>query len=199
MNDTLLWYTTRGAGVVSLLMLTGVAVLGVLTSLRVAPGSWPRFMVGGLHRNLALLAVSFLGVHIVTAVVDPFTHLGWTAALIPFSSWYRTFWLGLGAIAAELLAAVALSSLLRRLLGFGTWRAIHWLAYVCWPVAFVHGLGTGTDSGSAWLRGLDALCVTALAVALGARLVVGSRDPLGSARSGFRAAAARPAERPLGQ
>ena len=61
MNDTLLWYTTRGAGVVTLLMLTGVAVLGVLTSLRVSPGGWPRFMVGGLHRNLALLAVSFLG------------------------------------------------------------------------------------------------------------------------------------------
>jgi len=195
MNDTLLWYTTRGAGVVALLMLTGVAVLGVLTSLRVAPGSWPRFMIGGLHRNLALLAVSFIGVHIVTAVVDPFTHLGWAAALIPFSSYYRTFWLGLGVIAADLLAAVVLSSLLRPLLGFRAWRAIHWLAYICWPVALVHGLGTGTDSGSAWLRGLDAVCAMAVAAALGARLLLGSRDPLGSARSGFRAAV----ERPLGQ
>jgi sulfoxide reductase heme-binding subunit YedZ len=195
MNDPLLWYTTRGAGVVALLMLTGVAVLGVLTSLRVAPGSWPRFMIGGLHRNLALLAVSFIGVHIVTAVVDPFTHLGWAAALIPFSSYSRTFWLGLGVIAADLLAAVVLSSLLRPLLGFRAWRAIHWLAYICWPVALVHGLGTGTDSGSAWLRGLDAVCAMAVAAALGARLLLGSRDPLGSARSGFRAAV----ERPLGQ
>src|SRR2546423_920170 len=171
MNDTLLWYTTRGAGVVALLMLTGVAVLGVLTSLRAAPASWPRFMVGGLHRNLALLTVSFIGVHIVTAVVDPFTHLGWAAALIPFTSYYRTFWLGLGAIAAELLAAVVLSSLLRRLLGFRTWRATHWLAYICWPVALAHGLGTGTASGSAWLRGLDPVCAMALAAALAARLL----------------------------
>jgi methionine sulfoxide reductase heme-binding subunit len=192
MSDTLLWYTTRGAGVVSLLMFTGVVVLGILTGLRVAPGSWPRFMVGGLHRNLALLAVSFLGVHIVTAVVDPFTHLGWAAAVIPFSSGYRTFWLGLGAVAAELLAAVVLSSLLRRFIGLGTWRAIHWLAYLCWPVALVHGLGTGTDSGSAWLRGLDVTCAATVGTALAARLVLGSRDPLGSARSSFRAAAGRP-------
>jgi DMSO/TMAO reductase YedYZ heme-binding membrane subunit len=192
MNDTLLWYTTRGAGVVTLLMLTGVAVLGVVTSLRLAPGSWPRFMVGGLHRNLALLAVTFLGVHIVTAVVDPFTHLGWAAALVPFSSYYRTFWLGLGAIAAELLAAVVLSSLLRRVLGFGTWRAIHWLAYLAWPVAVVHGLGTGTDSGSGWLRALDALCAGVVLVALAARLFLGSRDPLGAARTGFRTAVERP-------
>jgi sulfoxide reductase heme-binding subunit YedZ len=78
-NDSLLWYTTRGAGVVSLLMLTAVAVLGVMTSLRLAPGAWPRFLLGSFHRNLALLAVAFLTVHVVTAVVDPFTNLGWMA------------------------------------------------------------------------------------------------------------------------
>jgi hypothetical protein len=189
MNDTVLWYTTRGAGVVTLLMLTAVTGLGVMTSLRAAPGAWPRFMVGAFHRNLALIAVTFLGIHIVTAVVDPFTNLGWTAAVIPFSSWYRTLWLGLGAIAAELLLALVLSSLLRRLLGFGAWRAIHWLAYLSWPVALVHGLGTGTDSGSAWLRVIDAACVAVVLTAVGARLFLGSRDPLRSARAGFRSAA----------
>ena len=30
-------------------------------------------------------------------------------------------------------------------LGLRTWRAVHWLAYLCWPVALVHGLGTGSD------------------------------------------------------
>jgi sulfoxide reductase heme-binding subunit YedZ len=195
LNDSLLWYTSRGAGVVTLLMLTGVVVIGVMTNLRLAPRAWPRFLVGSFHRNLALVAVAFLAVHVVTAVVDPFTNLGWTGALVPFSSWYRTFWLGLGAVALELLAAVVLSSLVRRWLGHGAWRTVHWLAYACWPVAMVHGLGTGTDSGSAWLRGIDAACALAVAAAVGARLLRGSRDPLDSARSRFRAAA----ERPLGQ
>jgi methionine sulfoxide reductase heme-binding subunit len=191
MNDTLLWYATRGAGAVALLLLTGTTALGVLTSLRVAPRSWPRFLVGGMHRNLSLLALCFLAVHIVTAVVDPFTHLGWAAALVPFSSSYRTFWLGLGVIATDLLAAVVLSSLLRRLIGFGAWRTIHWMAYLCWPVAMIHGLGTGTDSGSGWLRAIDLACACIVLAALAARLFLGARDPLASARAGFRTTAER--------
>ena len=80
MTTTWLWYTTRGAGLVSLLLLTAVTVLGVLSVARFEAAGWPRFVTTGFHRNLSLLAVVFLALHIVTAVVDPFTHLGWTAA-----------------------------------------------------------------------------------------------------------------------
>src|SRR4030081_1916682 len=194
MNDTLLWYTARGAGVVSLLLLTGSVGLGVASTWRTSPGSCPRFLVGALHRNVALLTLVFLGIHIVTAVVDPFTHRGWTAAVIPFASWYRPFWLGLGTIAAELLVAIVATSLLRRFLGYGAWRAIHWLTYASWPVALIHGLGTGTDSGSAWLRALDVACLVAVLVAVGARLWLKPSDPLTGARGRFREAV----ERPLG-
>jgi sulfoxide reductase heme-binding subunit YedZ len=192
MNDTLLWYTARGAGVVSLLMLTGSVGLGVAGTWRQTPGGWPRFLIAALHRNVALLTLLFLGLHIVTAVVDPFTHLGWTAAVIPFASWYRPFWLGLGTIAAELLLAVVATSLLRRFIGYGVWRTIHWLTYACWPVALVHGLGTGTDSGSAWLRALDGICLAGIMVLIGARLWLGPGDPLVGARLRFREAVSRP-------
>src|SRR5438445_13577999 len=90
MPDTLLWYTTRGAGAVTLILLSSVAVLGILSALRVQSARWPRFLTTGLHRNLALMTLVFLALHIVTAVVDPFTHIGWAAALIPFSSYSRT-------------------------------------------------------------------------------------------------------------
>src|SRR5712691_6311317 len=129
MNDTVLWYTTRGAGAVSLVLFSAVVVLGVLSSLRFEVPGWPRFLTTGLHRNLALTALVFLALHIVTAVVDPFTHLGWLAAVVPFSSYYRTFWLGLGTIAFELLVAISVTSLVRGLIGHTVWRAIHWLAY----------------------------------------------------------------------
>src|SRR6202165_1098602 len=134
MTDTLLWYTTRGAGAVSLVLLSGVVVLGILSALRVQTSGWPRFLTAGLHRNLALMTLVFLALHIVTAVVDPFTHLGWLTAVVPFSSYYRTFWLGLGTIAFELCAARVVTSLLRGLIGQAAWRAIHWLAYASWPV-----------------------------------------------------------------
>lgn len=185
MPDTVLWYATRGAGAVSLILLSSVVVLGILSTLRVESPSWPRFLTTGLHRNIALMTLVFLALHIVTAVVDPFTHLGWTAAVIPFSSYYRTFWLGLGAIALELLIAVVVTSLVRGYIGHGLWRAIHWLTYAAWPVAVVHGLGTGTDSTSAWMLAITAGCIAGVGMSIFLRLNAGPRDPLSSARETF--------------
>ena len=182
MNNTLLWYTSRGAGAVSLILLTGVVVLGVLSKMRVHSTAWPAFLTTGLHRNVSLLAVAFLGLHIVTAVVDPFTHLGWLTAVVPFSSYYRTFWLGLGTIGFELLAAIVITSLFRRLIGNRMWRAIHWLAYVSWPVAVVHSFGTGTDALSAWFLVLAVVCIGTVAVAVGYRVFKLSPRPTPASR-----------------
>jgi predicted ferric reductase len=170
MTDSVLWYATRGAGALSLVLLTGVVVLGVLSAVRWEARAWPRFLTAGLHRNLALLSVVFLGIHIVTAVVDPYTSLGWKAALVPFSSSYRSFWLGLGVVAVDLLLALVVTSLLRHLIGLRTWRLVHWLAYACWPVAVAHGLGTGSDATRTWLLVLELACAGAVLVAVARRL-----------------------------
>src|SRR2546430_9996126 len=191
MPDTLLWYTTRGAGAVTLILLSAVAVLGILSALRVRSANWPRFLSTGLHRNLALMTLVFLSLHIVTAVVDPFTHLGWAAALIPFSSYYRTLWLGLGVISFELLLAIVITSLVRGFLGHRAWLALHWLTYAAWPVGVLHGLGTGTDTLSVWMLAITAGCVAAGGVAVFLRLTSGSADPLAGARTTFRAAVDR--------
>lgn len=154
-----LWFTTRGAGAVSLLMLTAVVVLGIATTTRRQGQAWPRFLNARLHGNLALATLAFLALHIATAILDPFARLRWIDAVIPFAAAYRPVWLGLGVVAAELLAALAISSVLRPRLGFRAWRVLHWAAYACWPVALLHGLGTGTDARAAWFEVLDAGCV----------------------------------------
>ena len=195
MSDTLLWYTTRGAGAVSLVLLTAVVVLGILSALRVQAAGWPRFLTTGLHRNLALMTLVFLALHIITAVVDPFTHLGWLTAVVPFSSSYRTLWLGLGTIAFELLLAIVVTSLARGLIGHAAWRMVHWLTYASWPVAVIHGIGTGTDTLSAWLLVITVACVVAVIAAIGLRLTARPRDPLKEPRTTFQAAVQRPETR----
>jgi sulfoxide reductase heme-binding subunit YedZ len=165
MNETILWYATRGAGVVSLLLLTGVVVLGITSAMRWQTPAWPRFLTTGLHRNLSLMTLVFLAIHIITAVADPFTALGFSAAIIPFSSSYRTFWLGLGAVALYLLLAVIVTSLIRGLFGYRAWRVVHWLTYGMWPIALMHGIGTGTDSRFSWMLFLDGVCVVAVLLA----------------------------------
>jgi predicted ferric reductase len=194
-SDTLLWYVTRGAGAVSLVLLTAVVVLGILSALRVQAAGWPRFLTTGLHRNLALMTLVFLALHIITAVVDPFTHLGWLTAVVPFSSSYRTLWLGLGTFAFELLLAIVVTSLARGLIGHAAWRMVHWLTYASWPVAVIHGIGTGTDTLSAWLLVITVACVVAVVAAIGFRLTTGPRDPLKEPRTTFQAAVQRPETR----
>jgi sulfoxide reductase heme-binding subunit YedZ len=183
MSDQLLWYTTRGAGAVSLVLLSAVVVLGLLARVRFEAHGWPRFLSAAVHGDLALMTLVFLLLHIVTAVVDPFTHLG-LAALVPFGSSYRTLWLGLGAIAFELLIAIVATSLLRRYIGARVWRGIHWLAYASWPVAVLHGVGTGTDSSALWMLVIDVVCVAAVGMALIWRMVAAPPDPLADERRG---------------
>ena len=125
----------------------------------------PRFAVAALHRNLSLLAVVFLGVHVATTLADTYAPIGVKDAFIPFLSSYRPLWLGLGAVACDLLLALIVTSLLRVRLGLRTWRLTHWFAYACWPVALLHALGTGSDPRAGWLQVLAAACVGAVLLA----------------------------------
>jgi len=177
------WYLTRGSGVVTLVLLTATVSLGVLTSVRWRSKSMPRFVVAGLHRNIALLSVVFLAIHVGTTVADGYTPIGLKDAFVPFLSPYRPIWLGLGALSSDLLAAVVLTSLLRGRFGFRMWRAVHWLAYASWPLAVVHSVGTGSDARFGWMAAVALVCTGAVAVSVLARVVHGE----GAAR--FRAAA----------
>ncbi len=176
-NAKALWYLTRGTGVVSLILLTAVLVLGVLGTTRWRSDRWPRFLVAGLHRNLTLFAIAFVVVHVVTTVADGFAPIRLVDAIVPFISSYRPIWLGLGALAFDLLLALTLTSLLRARVGLRLWRAVHWLAYAAWPLALVHGLGTGSDSRLNWLAILTLCCAAAVAAAVVVRLLRADARP----------------------
>jgi len=165
-----LWYTTRATGVVALLLLTATVAFGVAGTARLETLAIPRLVRAGLHRNLSLLAVAFVAVHVLTSVLDPFAGIGFISAVIPFTSPYRPLWLTLGTVALDMLLALVISSLVRTRLSYRAWRGVHWLAYACWPVALWHGLGTGTDSRLSWLLVLDAVCVALVAGAVFWRL-----------------------------
>lgn len=176
-SGTALWYLTRGSGVVALLLLTASTLLGVLTAGRWRNERWPRFAVAALHRNLTLVAMAFIGIHVGTTIADAYAPIGIKDIFVPFASQYRPVWVGFGALAVDLLLAVAISSALRRRIGFRTWRAIHWASYATWPLAVVHGLGTGSDARTNWLALFTVGCLVAVVVAVAGRLYA-SRAPV---------------------
>lgn len=176
------WFLTRGTGAVALVLLTVSVVLGVVGSLRVSGVRWPRFAIEALHRDVSLLVIVVLIVHIATSALDSFAPISLTAAVIPFISSYRPVWLGLGALSFDLLLAIVITSLVRRRLGYERWRAIHWLAYASWPIAVLHGLGTGSDTQQPWMLALTAACVAAVAAAVCLR-AARARGPLPGLRA----------------
>lgn len=161
-----LWFLSRATGTMALLLLTVVLVLGILARGNLALPASPRFVTPALHRNLALLTVVMLAVHIVTAVADPYAPIRLIDAVLPFVSAYRPVWVGLGALAFDILIALIVTSLLRARIGPRVWRAVHWAAYASWPVAVAHGLGTGTDVTQGWLLALAVLSTLSVLAAV---------------------------------
>ncbi len=180
-----LWYLSRATGVVSLVLLSLVVVIGVLVNRRGRLPGLPRFAVSGLHRNVSLLAVTLLAVHIVSAIVDPYVTIGWVAAVVPFTSPYETAAVGLGAFALDLLLAVVVTSLVRLRLGRRMWRAVHWLAYAAWPVAVLHGVAAAKDLRHGILLDVTLLSVAAVLAAVWWRV----RESLAEVPRGQRARA----------
>ena len=156
------WYAARGTGVVSLILLTVVMVLGIGSRYGRPVFGLPRFATSLVHRNASLIAVTLLAIHIGTLLIDPYAQLHVLDILVPFAAPYRTIWVGFGTVALDLVIALVVTSLLRRQIGPRVWQALHWLAYAAWPVAWLHGIGTGTDRGTGWY--LAIAVITAVAV-----------------------------------
>ena len=133
-----LWYLGRGSGLCSLVLLTVVVALGIGNRSGRELFGLPRFAVALVHRNAALLSVAFLAMHVTTLLFDPYAQLTLVDLVLPFAGTYRPFWLGLGTLALDLVAALVVTSLLRQRLGRRSWKAVHWLAYAAWPVALLH-------------------------------------------------------------
>jgi len=166
------WHLIRSTGVVSLVLLTLALTLGILTSNRGRLAGRPRFVTAAVHRSASLLSVVFVALHVATTLLDPYAAVSLLAVVLPGARAASPLWIALGALSLDLVAALVVTSLLRVRLGYRTWRATHWLAYLSWPLAFAHSVGMGSDTGSLWFRATALACLAAALAAAGSRLVL---------------------------
>lgn len=189
---------SAATGVIAMVLLTAVVVLGVLVNRRGRLPGLPKFAGIRLHRYLSLAACAFVALHILTAIIAPYAGIAIAAAFVPFTSFRDPFWIGLGAVSSDLLAALIVTSLLRQHIGHRAWRAVHWLSYACWPVALAHGIGSGPAMRSGRLLALAVGCMLAVLAALSWR-TAGSLRAYRQARLACRSgAASAPDELPGG-
>jgi len=166
----MLWFLNRGTGIVLMVLMTLSVVLGILSARSRAGRGIPGFVRAVVHRNVALLAVAMLAVHVVSAVVDSYVDIRWWDAVVPWGGLYQPLWLGLGALAFDLLIAITVTSLLRTRLPHAAWRVVHWASYLAWVIAVIHGLGIGTDADATWSVMITAGCAAAVCLAVAIRI-----------------------------
>ena len=69
---------------VGLILLTGTLVIGIVASIGWTRERWPRFLSQEVHRNLSLLCLGFVAVHVVTTVGDGYVPISLADAFVPF-------------------------------------------------------------------------------------------------------------------
>jgi len=188
-TGTALWYLTRATGLVSLILVSGTVILGVVSSVGWTARQWPRFVSQAMHRNLSLFCIVLIAIHVITTVADGYVPIGYKDAFIPFFTAYRPLYIGLGALAFDMLLAVAITSGLRRRIGVRSWRGVHYLAYVSWPISVLHGLGSGTDSRLPIMLLIEVLCIASVVGAVAWRLMAARALPSARRLAGAAATA----------
>ncbi len=171
-----MWYLMRASGTVSLLLFSLVVALGIASTVRIRLRGLPAFATAALHGSLALLSVVFLTIHVATAVADPYAQVRLVDTMVPFLARSHRLVLGLGVLSADLIVALIVTSLLRHRIGLRMWRSIHLVAYLSWPLAVVHTIGEGSDTGRPWLLAVLGFSILLVVASVIAR-VVGRGDP----------------------
>ena len=149
-DHTLSWELARVGGMVAYVLITASVVIGMLVSLKLRSPRWPRWVTTELHRFVTLLALVFAVVHGVAVWIDPFTGFTPAEVLVPLASHYRPLWMAAGIIAGYLLLGVWASEYARPRIGYAWWRRLHFLSFVVFVLATLHGVGSGSDTADAW-------------------------------------------------
>src|SRR3984885_8553458 len=155
------------AGVFALIGLTASVGVGLLATDRIVMTPGHRVMAQAVHRAVSFGALAFLVIHIVTEILAQRSHV--IDAFIPFLSPYRTFYIGLGTIASDLILLIVVTGIWRkRFTAHGKawrWRAIHYCSYLAFVFGVMHGLlgGRAAKPYVDWSYGF-AIALTAMAV-----------------------------------
>jgi predicted ferric reductase len=144
------WYVARAGGMLAYLLLSSSVVVGLVLSGRAQLRRWPRFALEDVHRFLGILAGTFVVIHGGALLLDRVVPISLAQLLVPGSDSYRPLAVALGVVAAELLAALAITNHYRRRLPHTVWRRLHMLNLVVWALALLHGLTAGTDASTTW-------------------------------------------------
>jgi predicted ferric reductase len=164
LSGTSLWITSRAAGITAFLALTLDVIFGLFVSTGAADRIIARARSVEIHRWLSTVALAMTGLHALSLLGDSFVQFDALDLLIPFLSSYRSSAVALGVLAAYGLSVVHQSFQWRKRIGASAWRKLHYVSFLVFVAALLHGLLAGSDSSTPWMRVLYVSSATAVMV-----------------------------------
>jgi len=174
MGGHAVWYATRASGLVAYGLATGSVLFGLATATRAGNPKPGLGVVTDIHRALSLLTVLAIGGHVLFLALDSYASFGPVDLFVPFASWYRPSWTGLGVLAAYLALAVYASFYVRSRMGYRAWRFFHYVSFGVFGLGTIHGVLAGTDSGTVWASTVYAGAIASVAPLGAYRLLRGA-------------------------
>ena len=166
------WLFERLFAFLAYLAITGSVVYGLLLSTNVLDHVAHRPVTFLLHKDLAALGVGLAGIHGMLLGLDHTVPFSIAQILVPGLAPHATLAVAFGQVALYLALIVTASFYARRRIGQRTWRALHYLTFIAFLGATVHGIAAGTDSASTWAQGLYLAAATVVSFLLAYRIAM---------------------------
>jgi DMSO/TMAO reductase YedYZ heme-binding membrane subunit len=140
------WLAARATGIVALLLVAATVILGLALS-HPEQARWKQAKrIYPWHETLWVFVLSFIAMHVVAILLDPYAQVGPIGAFVPGLSKYRTLPVAVGSVALYAVIITGATARYTRLLPSGFWLKLHRFSVVALALAWIHGVLSGTDA-----------------------------------------------------
>ena len=144
------WVFERLFAFLAYFAMTGSVIYGLLLSTKILDVIAHRPITFTLHQDLASIGLGFAAVHGMLLGLDKTVPFSLAQIAVPGLAPHAPLWVAAGQVAFYLMAIVVASFYVRRRIGQRAWRTLHYVTFLAFLGATLHGLLAGTDSGAAW-------------------------------------------------
>lgn len=151
-DSRLSWHLVRSTGVVAYILLLTSTVWGLVISAQFVRDWSPGPVSLTMHSTLSWLSLALALAHALLLLLDRFYTYTLADLFVPFIGPYRPEAVGLGTLAFWVLLVVSLSFPLRKRMGYGRWKLLHYASYAAFGMVSLHGLLAGTEGEALGFR-----------------------------------------------
>jgi sulfoxide reductase heme-binding subunit YedZ len=102
-------------------------------------------MLLGWHQTLMWTGLAMVALHGSALALDPVMRFGIVGVLVPGFAPWRPVPVAAGIVTGWIMLALAASFHVRRRIGQGRWRLLHYAAFAGFAIGLYHALNVGTD------------------------------------------------------